>query len=153
MFRSGFTTILVFMLLAPLPALAVPGIVTLSSSYSVPETADRLEAVLVEKGMSIFSRIDHAAGAASVDKELRPTVLLIFGNPKIGTALMTCGQTTGIDLPLKALIWQDQKGQVKLSYNDPAWLAERHGIAQNCEGSLKKMSEALKGFAATATAQ
>jgi uncharacterized protein (DUF302 family) len=101
--------------------------------------------------MKIFSRIDHAEGAASVGKELRPTILVIFGNPNVGTALMLCGQTAGIDLPLKALVWQDEKGQVKLSYNDPGYLADRHRIT-NCGDTLIKMSGALKMFADRATA-
>ncbi len=151
MFRITFTFILTLTLLVPLSASASHGIITVNSSYSVPETADRLETVLAEKGMTIFSRIDHAEGAVSVGKELRPTILVIFGNPNVGTALMLCGQTAGIDLPLKALVWQDESGQVKLSYNDPGYLADRHGII-NCGDTLEKMSGALKMFADRATA-
>ena len=124
--------------------------ITIESNHSTPETADRLEIVLKEKGMTVFSRIDHAAGAAGIGETLRPTTLIIFGNPKVGTALMKCGQTAGIDLPLKILIWEDGSGLVKLSYNDPRYIADRHGIT-NCGQVLEKMTGALKAFAEKAT--
>jgi uncharacterized protein (DUF302 family) len=152
MFRHALTVFLASLFLAPLPLLASSGMITVNSNYSVPETADRLEVALAGKGMKIFNRIDHAAGAASVGQELRPTILVIFGNPKVGTALMLCNQNAGIDLPLKALIWQDENGQVNMSYNDPDWLGDRHGMADICKEPLKKISGALKGFSAAATA-
>ena len=112
---------------------------------------DRLETVLKEKGMTIFVRVDHAAGAKRVGKALRPTEVLVFGNPQGGTPLMECSQTAGIDLPLKALVWEDASGQVWLGYNDPAFLASRHDAA-GCPvvGNLK---QALAGFAAAAIAK
>ncbi len=104
------------------------GLVSVKSAHDVKTTADRLEAVLKKKGMTVFNRIDHAKGAKSVGNDLRPTELVIFGNPKIGSVLMGCGQTIAIDLPQKALIWQDGSGQVWLSYNEPTELANRRRI-------------------------
>jgi uncharacterized protein (DUF302 family) len=129
---------------------AAPGLVSVKSAHDVPATADKLVAVLEDKGMKIFARIDHAAGAKKVEMTLAPTELVIFGNPKIGTALMNCGHSIAIDLPLKALIWQDGDGQVWLSYNDPAELAERHGL-QGCGPVLDKVTKGLDGFARAAT--
>lgn len=126
------------------------GLISVKSAHDVNTTADRLEAVLKEKGMKVFNRIDHAAGAASVGNSLRPTQLIIFGNPKIGSVLMGCAQTIAIDLPQKALIWQDGGGQVWLSYNNPALLANRHRM-QGCDAVLKKVTGALANFAKAAT--
>jgi uncharacterized protein (DUF302 family) len=129
---------------------AANGIISTKSSFDVPTTANRLEKILAKKGMTIFTRIDHAAGAAKVGKKLRPTVMIIFGNPKIGTPLMQSSQTIGIDLPQKALIWEDESGQVWFSYNDPRHLAKRHGI-NNQELIVKKIEKALANFARKAT--
>ena len=126
------------------------GIVHVKSSYDVGNTADKLEAVLKNKGMTVFARIDHALGAEKVGKNLRDTQLVIFGNPKVGTPLMQCAQSVALDLPQKALIWQDEQGQVWLSYNDPSYLAQRHNI-QGCDAVLKKVSGALAKFAKAAT--
>ena len=101
-------------------AMAADGLVTVRSSYSPKETMKRLETEVKAKGLTVFARIDHAAGAAEVGLALRPTELLIFGNAKGGTALMQSVQTIGIDLPLKILIWQDEAGGTWLSYNDPS---------------------------------
>src|SRR5271170_5005977 len=109
------------------------GLVTIGSSRSAKETMDRLEAAVKAAGLSVFARIDHAAGAAAVDLPLRPTELLIFGNARGGTPLMQVRQTMGIDLPLKALVWEDEKGQVWVTHNDPHWLAQRHGIDASAE--------------------
>ena len=146
--RSLMTVIMV-LLLASL-AQAATGLVAIKSPHSVADTADRLEAALKAKGMTIFNRIDHAAGAASVGAELRPTQLVIFGNPKIGTPLMQCSQSIGIDLPQKALIWQDAAGQTWFGYNDPHYLAERHQL-QGCQEVLDKVAGALNNFALAAT--
>jgi uncharacterized protein (DUF302 family) len=100
--------------------------------------------------MTVFIRIDHAAGAQKVNKQLRPTELIIFGNPKVGTPLMQCSQSTAIDLPQKALIWEDGNGEVWFSYNDPAYLVERHGLT-DCDPVIKKVSAALANFAKVAT--
>jgi uncharacterized protein (DUF302 family) len=126
------------------------GIISIKSSHDVKTTVDRLENILGEKGMTVFIRINHAEGAQKVGKKLRPTELIIFGNPKVGTPLMQCGQSVGIDLPQKALIWQDEAGQVWLSYNDPKYLASRHSIKE-CGEIIKKIEKALGNFARMAT--
>lgn len=126
------------------------GMVSVKSANDVPQTADKLIAALEEKGMTIFARIDHAAGAKKVDMTLEPTELVIFGNPKVGTALMKCGHGVAIDLPLKALIWQDAEGQAWLGYNDPAYLAQRHAL-EGCDAVIGNVTKALAGFAKAAT--
>jgi uncharacterized protein (DUF302 family) len=112
---------------------------------------DRLEAAVKAKGMTLFARIDHAAGAAAVGMSLRPTELLIFGNAKGGTPLMQSNQTVGIDLPLKALVWEDASGVTWLSYNDPSWLAKRHGFDRKVEGAVSAMAAALNEVTKSAT--
>jgi uncharacterized protein (DUF302 family) len=124
--------------------------VQVKSNHSVADTSARLEAVLLEKGMNVFATIDHAAGAAKAGMELSPTELVIFGNPKVGTPLMKCGPTVALDLPQKALIWEDESGQVWLAYNRPEYLAARHGL-EGCDEVLAKVSKALAGFADAAT--
>jgi uncharacterized protein (DUF302 family) len=126
------------------------GLISVKSTHDVKETADRLEAILAKKGMNVFARIDHAAGAKKAEMQLRPTELVIFGNPKVGTPLMLCDQSVAIDLPQKALIHEDEAGQVWLSYNNPAYLAERHQL-QECSAVIEKVSGALKNFAKAAT--
>jgi uncharacterized protein (DUF302 family) len=130
-------------------ALAVEGLVVLESAHGAKDTMDRLENAVQAKGMQVFARIDHAAGAAKIGQTLRPTELLIFGNPQGGTPFMQCAQSVGIDLPLKALVWQDDAGRVWLGYNDPAFLAQRHGVAE-CP-VVGNMTKALAGFAGSAT--
>lgn len=121
-------TILLFALL-PLAASADdPGLVSRASPYSVAETLDRLESVLKAKGIKVFARIDHAAEAQVAGLSLRPTQLLIFGNPKAGTPLMRAKQSIGLDLPMKVLAWQDAQGQVRLTWNSPEYLILRHGL-------------------------
>ena len=127
------------------------GLITVKSAHSVKDTADRLESALQAKGMTVFIRIDHAQGARNMGKTLSPTELIVFGNPKIGTPLMQCRRSVGIDLPMKALIWQDQNGQVWFSYNDPQYLKERHDI-QGCDEVLAKAAGALGNFSRAATA-
>lgn len=129
---------------------AAEGLVNVESAHSVVATADKLESVLKDKGMTIFARIDHSAGAEKVGQSLRATELVLFGNPQVGTKLMNCAQSVGIDLPLKALIWKDEQGKIWLSYNDPAYLAQRHSIA-GCDPVLEKVSGALAKFSAAAT--
>ena len=107
------------------------GITTILSHSDVTGTIDRLEAAAKAKGLTIFARVDHAAGAAAAGMTLRPTELLIFGNARGGTPLMQVQQTIGIDLPLKALAWEDAAGKTWLSYNEPAWLAARHGLPEH----------------------
>ena len=131
-------------------AIADNGLVSVKSSHDVKLTADRLEKNLAMKGMTVFARINHAEGAQTVGKQLRPTELIIFGNPKVGAPLMQCGQSIAIDLPQKALVWEDEGGQVWLSYNDPKYLAKRHGI-KGCDEVIKKIENALGNFAKMAT--
>jgi uncharacterized protein (DUF302 family) len=126
------------------------GLVSVASPRSAADTMTRLEALVKERGLTVFARIDHAAGAAKIGKTLRPTELLIFGNPQGGTPLMECAQTAGIDLPLKALVWEDAAGKVMLSYNDPAYLAKRHGAA-SCP-AVENLKKALGGLAQAAVA-
>jgi uncharacterized protein (DUF302 family) len=104
------------------------GMVDIPSRYSVPESLVRLEAILKERGLTIFARVDHSGEAAKVGMEMRPTQLVIFGSPKGGTPLMVAAPSLAIDLPLKALAWQDKGGKVWLSYNSPEYLQQRHNI-------------------------
>jgi uncharacterized protein (DUF302 family) len=113
---------------------------------------DRLEAALRANGLTIFARIDHAAGAAAAGLPLRPTELLIFGNARGGTPLMQADQTTGIDLPLKALVWQDAAGKTWLSYNDPAWIAKRHGLGRAADAPVSAVTGVLSSAAKSVTA-
>jgi uncharacterized protein (DUF302 family) len=113
-----------------LPAHAADGLVAVKSPHTAKATMDKLEVLVKERGLNVFARIDHAAGATKVGKSLRPTELLVFGNPQGGTPFMECAQSVGIDLPLKALVWEDASAQVWIGYNDPAFLAQRHGVAQ-----------------------
>ena len=129
--------------------MAVDGLTTLASSRGPEETMNKLEAEVKAKGMTVFARIDHAAGAANSGLSLRPTELLIFGNAKAGTPLMRSVQTMGIDLPLKVLVWQDASGRTWLSYNDPSWLAKRHGLG--VEPTVGTMAATLDAMARTAT--
>ena len=127
------------------------GMNSIKSAHSVSATADRLETILGAKGMTVFARIDHAAGAQKVGKTLLPTELVVFGNPKIGTPLMLCGRSIAIDLPQKALIWQDADGATWISYNDPQYLKQRHST-EGCDAVLQKVSMALGKFTSKAAA-
>jgi uncharacterized protein (DUF302 family) len=133
-------------------AVAVQGLTTVPSSHGPKDTMNRLEAEVKAKGMTVFARIDHAAGAAEVGLSLRPTELLIFGNAKGGTPLMQSVQTIGLDLPLKALVWQDALGNTWLSYNDPSRLAKRHGLGHEVDATVSALTAALEAIARTATA-
>jgi uncharacterized protein (DUF302 family) len=131
--------------------MAADGLITVRSSYGPKDTMSRLEAEVKAKGMTVFARIDHAAGAAEVGLPLRPTEVLIFGAAKGGTPLMQAVQTIGIDLPLKALVWQDPSGVTWLSYNDPGWLAQRHGLGSGVAAAVNGMTAALAAMAKAAT--
>jgi len=126
------------------------GMISKKSAHGVKETLDRLEAVLKKKGLTIFARVNHGAGAKKAGIELRPTELLLFGNPKLGSHMFTSNQTAGIDLPMKALAWEDEKGQVWLTYNDPAFIAKRHGITDRAK-VVAKMTGALDKLTGVAT--
>jgi uncharacterized protein (DUF302 family) len=145
-------SILLFCLCFYLPQLeAAPGMDRQPSNRSVADTMERLEGLVAERGFRVFARIDHAAGAAGVGMQLRPTRLLLFGKPKAGTVLMQSAQSVAIDLPLKYLVWEDQAGQVWIGWNAPGHLARRHGLAGDMP-LLGRMGEALAGMAKTAAA-
>lgn len=131
--------------------MAVDGLITIKSGYRPEETMKRFEAEVRQKGMTVFAHIDHAAGAAAVGLPLRPTDFLIFGSAKAGTPLMQSVQTIGIDLPLKALVWQDASGDTWLSYNDPAWPAKRHAAGHEVDAAVTAMTAVLSAVARTAT--
>ncbi|GAA3706328.1 DUF302 domain-containing protein [Oceanisphaera sediminis] len=126
------------------------GMMNIESTFTVKDTADRMESILKENGMTVFNRIDHAQGADKVGLELRDTELLLFGNPRVGSPLMQCRQSVAIDLPQKALIWQDEANRVWISYNEPGYLAKRHDIT-GCEEVISKIEKALAGMATKAT--
>ena len=119
------------------------GLITIQSDYSVKETIDRLASIVESKGLAVFARIDHAANAEKADMPLRPTELLIFGNPKAGTVLMQDNQTAGIDLPVKALAWQDEAGKNWLTYNETKWIADRHDLSEKSNQTLKAIEEGM----------
>ncbi len=135
-----------------LPTYAADGLVTVPSSSNAKLTIDKLAVALTAGGATIFARVDHAAGATAAGLTLRPTELLIFGNPKGGTPLMQSQQSAGIDLPMKALAWEDAAGKTWLSYNDPAWIATRHALSPETAKVIEALSQGLKGAAAKATA-
>jgi len=143
--KSRFLSVLLLLACAA-SAHAADGLVSVASRHSVKETIDRFEHAAKGKGQIIFARVDHTAGAQKIGKALRPTELLIFGNPMGGTPLMECAQTAGIDLPMKALAWQDAAGQVWLSYNDPRFLLQRHAIRE-CGTVAETLTKALAGLA------
>jgi uncharacterized protein (DUF302 family) len=121
---------------------AVEGLATIPSPFGPKETVDRLEAQIQAKGLTVFARIDHAAGAVKAGLPLAPTELIIFGNARGGTPLMQSVQTVGIDLPLKALVWEDASGKTWLSYDEPSWIAQRHGV-HNAQAVVNKMADLL----------
>lgn len=129
-------------------AQAVDGLVTVKSPHSATATMDRFESLAKQRGLIVFARIDHAAGAAKVGKALRPTEVIIFGNPQGGTPFMECTQTVGIDLPLKALVWEDASANVWLAYNDPEYLARRHDVSK-CP-AVANLRKVLAGLAESA---
>lgn len=143
--------ILTVMLIASftISAEAADGVVNVQNSFNVKETADRMENILKEKGMTVFNRIKHSEGASKVGIQIRDTELIIFGNPKVGSPLMQCQQSVAIDLPQKALIWKDDKTKVWISYNDPRYLEKRHDI-YGCDELISKIEKVLAGIAKSA---
>lgn len=131
--------------------MAADGLITTRSSHGPEVTMNRFEAEARDRGMTVFAHIDHAAAAAAAGLPLRPTDLLIFGNASAGTPLMQTVQAIGIDLPLKALVWQDASGTTWLSYNDPLWLAQRHDLDDTARSTVNVMSDALVAIAGKAT--
>jgi uncharacterized protein (DUF302 family) len=132
--------------------MAAPGLTTVRSKHSFKDTLDKLEAEVKARGIEVFARIDHAAGASSVGLPLRPTTVLVFGNAKAGTPLMQADQAAGIDLPLKALVYEDASGAVWLAYNDPHWIAQRHGLGANVAATVDALAKVLASLVAKATA-
>jgi uncharacterized protein (DUF302 family) len=128
------------------------GLIVVQSSHGPAETMDRLVAEIKAKGLTVFARIDHASGAKQAGLPLRPTELLIFGNAKGGTPLMQSNQEIGLDLPLKALVWQDATNDTWISYNDPAWLAKRHGLGHEVEAPVSAMTAMLGAVTRAAAA-
>ncbi|MFK7861987.1 MAG: DUF302 domain-containing protein [Granulosicoccus sp.] len=133
-------------------AFAQDGVLSVESPHDVATTIDKLSAALESKGMTVFGRVNHAQNAEKVELGLRPTEVLIFGNPKIGTPLMNCAQSVALDLPQKMLAWQDEAGKTFLGWNDPMYLKSRHGI-QGCDEVLEKVSGALANFAKAAISE
>ncbi len=129
--------------------LTIESTITIASDFTVEQTANRFEDIVTKKGLTVFNRIDHAENAASVDLELRPTQLIIFGNPKVGTPLMQCAQLVALDLPQKALFWEDQAGKSWLSYNNPQHLKSRHNI-QGCDQVIAKITTVLDNLSKAA---
>ena len=107
------------------------GLMQVASPYTVDETLRRLESVLAERGVRLFALIDHSGEAEKVGMKMRPTKLVIFGNPKGGTPVMVAAPTLAIDLPLKALVWEDEGGKVWVTYNSPEYLQQRHGVPED----------------------
>jgi uncharacterized protein (DUF302 family) len=128
------------------------GLITIASTHTFDDTVARIEADVKSKNLTMFARVDHAAGAAEVGMPLRPTLLLIFGNAKGGTPLMQAKQDTGIDLPLKILVWQDSAGKTWLTYNDPHWIAQRHGLGHEVDPVVKALSGAAEAISKHAAA-
>jgi uncharacterized protein (DUF302 family) len=131
-------------------AMTIDGLKTLASSLGAKETMDQLESIVKSKGLTVFARIDHAAGATTVGMNLRPTELLIFGNARGGTPLMQADPRLGIELPLKALVHQDDAGKVWLSYVDPHWLTQRYALGPTVSANVDALSKALEGLVSAA---
>ncbi len=138
-----------FVLLAGCATVGDKGLVTVPSAHDVPTTVKRFEAAVATRGLRVFTTVDHAAGARRVDQSLRPTTLMLFGSPKVGTRLMRCSQTAGIDLPLKVLVYEDETGQTYIAYNGTDWLSDRHGLGE-CAEVLGNVAQALDGLATAA---
>lgn len=144
--------VILVMLFTPLAVNAADGMLSVESRFGVETTADRLEKMLVQKGMTIFNRVRHSESAGKVDIQLNETQLIIFGNPKAGSPLMKCQQTVAIDLPQKALIRKDENGKVWISYNDIRYLIKRHGV-QNCTKVISKIEKLLANITRSAASQ
>jgi uncharacterized protein (DUF302 family) len=127
------------------------GLITVPSPYGPEETMNRLEAELALKGLTVFARVDHAAGADAVGLALQPTEVIVFGNARGGTPLMQAAQTIGLDLPIRVLVWQDAARDTWLTYNDPRWLARRHGLGRQARPTVVAMTSLLEALIAAAT--
>lgn len=154
--RTFFTTLFALAALisafSPISASAADGVIVVTSANDVKTTMDKLEKVLTSKGITVFARINHAHGAKTIGQSLPPMELLIFGNPKLGTPLMQKNQQMGLDLPLKALVYEGEDGKTYIAYNDPAYLSKRHGVTEPAK-VFETMTGALKNFTAAAAAK
>jgi len=144
------TFILLSVLLATWPIAAKTGVVSIRSNNPVEETVQKFTTALNSKGLTLFSVIDHHANAQQADLELKPSTLIIFGNPKIGTKLMQCAATMAIDLPQKVLVWEDENKAVWLSYNNPEYVKERHQM-KGCDDVIEKVAKVLAALSINAT--
>jgi uncharacterized protein (DUF302 family) len=127
------------------------GLISQRSAHDAPETARRFRAAAEQAGLSIFAEVDHGKNAAEAGLELGPCILMLFGNPRAGTLLMQLKREAGIDLPLKALVWTDRDGDTWLGWNDPAWIAERHGLGSAAEATVSAIAAGMDRLAAAAT--
>jgi uncharacterized protein (DUF302 family) len=127
------------------------GLISVRSHFGPEETMNRFEAELAAKGMTVFARVDHAAGAEAVGLSLQPTEVLIFGNARGGTPLMQAARTIALDLPIRTLVWQDAAHDTWLTYNDPRWLARRHGVGEEAASAIAAMTAMIRALVATAT--
>lgn len=127
------------------------GLTTVVSKWPVDETVERLEEAIAAAGLTVFARVDHARNAREVDLPLRPTFLILFGNPRGGTLLMQDNQVAGIDLPLKFLVWADEQGRTSVTYNETGWLAHRHGLSPAVAGTVTATASAVEQLARQAT--
>jgi uncharacterized protein (DUF302 family) len=135
-------TLIILINLVPSLGYSIESLISVESKYSVKETADRFESIINDKGLTLFARIDHHKNASDVNLEVRPTEVILFGNPKVGTPLMQCSQQVAIDLPQKVLVFKDLENRVWISYNNPEFIRERHNI-KGCEKVLNKISNVL----------
>lgn len=149
--KKSISTIFI-MLFISFPVNATNGMLNVESQFSVATTADRLESILNEKGMTVFNRIKHSESAAKIGIQLRETELIIFGNPKAGSPLMKCQPTIAIDLPQKALIWKDENKRVWISYNDIRYLTKKHSV-QNCKKTISKVEKILANITKSAASK
>lgn len=145
-------TISAAVLAVALSTTAHAGMITKTSAHSVGDTIDRLAAAVEKAGAKVFARVDHAKGAASVDADLRPTQMLMFGNPKLGTPAMQGAQSMGLDLPLRVVAWQAEDGNVMVGYHDPATVASLHGLPSD-HPTIAKMTGALNKLTTAATSE
>ncbi len=150
--KKYLIAILGCLVMSSFSAIASESLVRVESPYSVDETVNRFEEIAQSKGLSLFARINHQENASKVDLDLRPTQVIIFGNPKVGTPLMQCAQTMAIDLPQKVLVYEDAEGKVWLSYNNPEYLKERHSI-EGCDKVIGKVSGVLSKLSQAAVAK
>lgn len=152
MLRLIFVSIFLNLVSCAGPLMAQEGMAVVESRHSVEETADRVQNIIDEMGLTLFQRIEHHENAAGVNMELPPTTLFIFGNPALGTQLMKCGRTVAADLPMKLLVWRTETADVHIGFNEPAYLQQRHRL-KGCKEALNKASNALSAIAAEAAGE